>query len=116
MSHYRAAEARFWRKFDEGAAGGEPVYDFDLTFRILAAIQLHNAHWHDFFRANGACCHALDYEDLAQSYELTLARLFAAIGRPDARIPPPRLHKQADGHSERLARQFIAEVREVTRR
>ena len=116
VSQYRAVEARRWRKFVEGAAGGEPAHNFNLTFRILAAIQLHNAHWHDFFRANGACYHALDYEDLAQSYETTLARLFAAIGRPDASIPPPRLHKQADGHSERLARQFIVGAREMTRR
>jgi len=116
VSQYRAVEARRWRKFVEGAAGGEPAHNFNLTFRILAGIQLHNAHWHDFFRANGACYHALDYEDLAQSYESTLARLFAAIGRPDASIPPPRLHKQADGHSERLARQFIVGAREMTRR
>jgi LPS sulfotransferase NodH len=116
VSHHRAGEAGSWRKFAEGAAGGEPAHDFGLTFRILAAIQLHNAHWHDFFRANGACYHALDYEDLVQSYESTLARLFAAIGRSDARIPPPRLHKQADGHSERLARQFFADAREMTRR
>ena len=49
VSHYRAVEARSWRKFVESAAGGEPAHDFDLTFRTLAAIQLHNAHWHDFF-------------------------------------------------------------------
>jgi LPS sulfotransferase NodH len=116
VSHYRAGEAGSWRKLAIGAAGGEPAHDFGLTFRILAAIQLHNAHWREFFRTNGVSCHALDYEDLALSYEATLVRLFAAIGRPDARIPPPRLHKQADGDSERLVRQFIADAREMTRR
>jgi LPS sulfotransferase NodH len=116
VSHYRAGETRSWRKFAEGAGGGEPSHDFHLIFRILAAIQLSNAHWVDFLRANDVSYHALSYEDLTQSYESTLARFFAVVGRPDARIPPPRLHKQADRHSETLMRQFIADAREMMRR
>lgn len=118
VSLYRAVETQKWRKFADRTSRRDPIeppHDFHRIFRVLATIQLHNAHWLDFFRANEAPCYALNYEDLDQAYEPTLARFFAAIGRPGARIAPPRLRKQADAHSEKLVRQFIADVHKATR-
>jgi len=112
VSHVVAGTTRYWRKFegDRDRTSSVP-YDFDATVQRLAEVQNDNAHWLNFFRVNGLQYHHIAYEDLAQDYEKIVRTFFDAIGRPDAAIHPPRLRKQADGHSEALLQRFLQEFR-----
>ena len=111
VSLYVAGATRAWRQYEGVMPNGDrtPPYDFDIILQLLARIQNHKAHWINFFRANELRYRTIYYEDLEQDYEGTLRKLFTAIGRPDAPIPPPRLQKQADFHSDALTRKFQAE-------
>ncbi len=108
-----AGQTRAWRKLERHAGPGESQvhYDFHQIVKNLAAIQRWNGDWAEFFRLNGLQYYEIAYEDLWHDYEATLRRFFAAMGRPDARIVPPRLQKQADGQSEEYVQRFHAEFR-----
>lgn len=112
VSNSVAAQTGAWRRLPYGhrnARRVSPVYDFNQIVQRLAEIQNDNAHWMNFFRANGLQYHKIVYEDLAADYEPTLRKLFAAVGRPEAPIMPLRLRKQADDYSEELLRRFLTE-------
>lgn len=113
-----AGQTRIWRRFsplDTPRSTPPPKYDFDDIVWSLAQIQNGNAHWSNFFRANKLPFYEIDYEDLASDYDGTLRKFFAAIGRADAPIVPPRMQKQADDLSENSMRQFMAEFRARSR-
>lgn len=111
-----ASQTRAWRKFghDDGRGELRAEYSFDQIVRNLAGIQRWNADWVEFFRLNGLQYYEIVYEDLWQDYEATLRTFFAAVGRPDAPVVPPRLHKQADAQSEDFVRRFLADFRHRT--
>lgn len=116
VSTYVAGQTRNWRQFSKRKSAPRVAYDFDGIVQRLAEIQNDNRHWLNFFRANGLQYHSMTYEDLADDYAATLKRLFAALGRPDAPIPAPRLQKQADdATTETLLLQFRAEFHNRTR-
>ncbi|HUC62899.1 MAG TPA: Stf0 family sulfotransferase [Alphaproteobacteria bacterium] len=113
VSHVVAGRSRAWRQFPRQARKDlDAEYEFHRILQYLGVIQRHNGHWRDFFRANALACHRIVYEDLEADYEGTLRKFFAAVGRPDAPIPPPRLQKQADARSEALVQRFRAEFRQ----
>lgn len=115
VSNSVAAQTGAWRRLPHGhrnARRVSPVYDFNQIVQRLAEIQNDNAHWMNFFRANGLHYHQIVYEDLAADFEPTLRKLFAAVGRPDAPIMPPRLRKQADDTSEEFLQRFLIEFHE----
>jgi LPS sulfotransferase NodH len=109
-----AGQTRIWRRFSTLDMLNEtqpPKYDFDDIVWLLAQIQSSNAHWGNFFRANNLGFYEVYYEDLASDYEGTLRKFFAGIGRPDAPIGPPRMHRQSDDRSEESVRRFMADFR-----
>lgn len=106
-----ATQTGAWRKLKHGSAP-PALYGFDRVAKFLAIIQKWNADWRAFLRENRLQYYEIVYEDLLEDYEATLRKFFAAIGRPDAAIPPPRLKKQADARSEELLRRFVADFRE----
>jgi LPS sulfotransferase NodH len=109
-----AGQTNLWRQYSGGratASGFQPVYNFDEIVQFLAGIQNGDAHWLNFFRANGLRCHRIVYEDLARDYDGTLRSLFHSLGRPDATILPPRLHKHADSFAEKWLGRFTADFR-----
>jgi LPS sulfotransferase NodH len=109
VSTFVATETRLWRRFSTRTGAPRADYNFDGIVQRLAEIQNDNHHWLNFFRGNGLQYYGMTYEDLADNYEVTLRRFFAALGRPDAPITPPRLQKQADVYSEELLERFLIE-------
>jgi LPS sulfotransferase NodH len=110
-----ASQTCKWRRFSTYGRPRQAKYDFNEIVGRLAEIQSDNRHWLDFFAANAVEYNSVSYEDLADNYDVTLRRLFDAIGRPDAPITPPRLQKQADANSEALLEKFLIEFRQRTR-
>jgi LPS sulfotransferase NodH len=109
-----AGQTNLWRQYSSGSAtagGFQPVYSFDEIVQFLADIQNGNAHWLNFFRANGLPYHQIAYEDLSQDYEGTLRGLFHSLGRPDAAILPPRLHKHVETFAEKWLERFMEDFR-----
>lgn len=107
-----AMRTREWRRLSRRPAGDrtrEVAYSFDEIFRLVTRIRENNAHWLNFFAANGLSCHPIFYEDLAQDYERTVRDLFVTLGRPDAPVKAPRLRKQADARSEEFVQRFLAD-------
>lgn len=112
VSWHVAARTGHWRRFDEPARPPSQVsYSFDNIVRFLAVIQRDEADWQAFFSANALPFHHLYYEDLAQNYEQVLRGLFAYLGRPEARIAPPRLRRQADARTDDMVETFRADFR-----
>lgn len=111
VSLYFAGATGAWRRYEWANPDKQEslAYDFDAIVQLLARIQNHKAHWINFFRANRVKYYAIDYEDIERDYHGTLQQFFAAFGRPDAAILPPRLQKQADSRSEDLVQKFAVE-------
>jgi len=114
VSLFMAGRSRQWRQLSPGKGSGARAtvaYDFHRIFRFLSTIQRTNTHWTNFFGANGLAHYEMVYEDLESDYQGTLRRFFDALGRQDAAIAAPRLHKQSDIHSEEQLQRFLSEFR-----
>lgn len=109
VSLFIAGKTRRWRKLHATELRPIPAYDFDHIVQFLVHIQNDERHWQNFFRANALDPCEICYEDLESDFERALGALFRELGRPDARIAPPRLHKQADATSEQLLERFLTE-------
>jgi LPS sulfotransferase NodH len=76
------------------------------------AVIAHEQLWADFFARSGVVPLEVRYEDLVASYEKTIRRVLDFLDvelPPDADLPPPRLKKQADEATERLAEEYRAQ-------
>ena len=69
-----------------------------------------------FFDANNLSPFRIVYEDFVQDYAGTLQRLFAHLGRPDAKIVEPRLQRQSDERNEEMYERFLAERADMFRK
>jgi LPS sulfotransferase NodH len=113
ISQAVAGQTGRWRQFRPTAKEHPKLeYDFDEIVHLLANLQNCEDHWRRFFRANGLAPFEIAYEDLSGDYAATLRRLFDGLGRTDAPIPPPRLHKHSDLYVQEWMDRFMAEFRE----
>jgi LPS sulfotransferase NodH len=111
VSLFAADKTGRWRQYRVKEEHSLPACDFDYIMQSLAQIQSDERHWRNFFRANTLEPCEICYEDLQTDYAGTLNALFRELGRTDAKIPPPRLQKQAGTQTEKLRDQFLAELR-----
>ncbi|MEI9994419.1 MAG: Stf0 family sulfotransferase [Rhizomicrobium sp.] len=112
ISNYAAWRTGGWRRLSARDAP-PPPYDFDAILGLHRRILRSNAHWRNFFAANALVPHEIVYEDMEQDYQAAIRRLLDALGRADAPVVPPRLHKQGDDAAiaaltERFLRDFHA--------
>lgn len=107
VSLARAIQTGAWTSRD--APRGAPAYDREQIARCLADIEGQHQAWEDFLASRGITPLRVDYEDLVGDREGTVRRVLAFLGAPaPARIPPPRLARQADAISEEWARAYAA--------
>jgi LPS sulfotransferase NodH len=83
-----------------------PAYDFGFIDRCRRRIELEEACWARFFRANGITPFVVVYEDLETTYADTLRSTLEFIGvDPGAHeMPQPPIRKQRD----RISEEYIA--------
>lgn len=107
-----ATQTGTWRSIpdQQNAPRQDPAYDFD---RIRSALAL-GAHcersWQGYFQANQIAPQRLTYEGLVDRFAATLHELFAALGRSDAGVRPPRMRRQADHRSEAMVLRFLRDM------
>jgi trehalose 2-sulfotransferase len=111
VSLFVADKTGQWRQYRARQRGPLPAPNFDYIMQSLARIQSAERHWRGFFLANALEPYEICYEDLQTDYAGTLQAFFRHMGRADAKIAPPRLHKQAGTPSEALREQFLRELR-----
>lgn len=117
VSHYIAGATQRWRRFSTGdpREDARAEYSFAKILLGLGFVQNRNRQWFNFFHANDLQYYSMVYEDLAENYQATLHDFFHALDRPDARIVPPRLHKQADATSEEFLERFMVDFHRQAR-
>ncbi len=107
-----ATQTGTWRSIPDqlNAPRQNPAYDFDCIRRALAFGVHCERRWQGYFQASQLTPHRLIYEDLANRFESTLHKLFAALGRADAPVPPPRMRRQADHRSDLMLLRFLRDM------
>lgn len=100
-----ANQRRRWLRIDasDPAHSRNVEFRFDRLLGSLARIQRRDTHWRRYFAANRLDPIDVRYEALAHDYPGEVRRLLAILGRGNVEVAPPRLLKQADAESERLA-------------
>ncbi|MXO71256.1 Stf0 family sulfotransferase [Alteraurantiacibacter buctensis] len=85
----------------------DPVYDAEAISRQIAYADWSNAHWRNLL-AHAGSSRALAYEDLVRDFSGTLVPLLRELGS-SGEPPPPRMQRQADGHSEQFVLRYLME-------
>ena len=119
ISGVTAVTENRWRKFDTtpaSAKSADEIYDSAWFVRAVMSSTMSDNHWNAFFDANNLSPFRIVYEDFVQDYAGTLQRLFAHLGRPDAKIVEPRLQRQSDERNEEMYERFLAERADMFRK
>jgi LPS sulfotransferase NodH len=90
-----------------------PEYDFNQIATLHHRIISEETTWMEFFAAIREMPLVIDYEDLAASYEPTIAAVLRYIGlaqQAPASVPPPRLRRQSDSISEDWIDRYRREI------
>jgi len=123
ISYYLASYSDMWFRLAEEDEGGgttrfiRPVPmpeepDWGHVRFLENAVIDHEQRWADFFARSGVVPLEVRYEDMVSSYEKSIRRVldFLDVELPaDTVLPPPRLKKQADEATERLAEEYRAQ-------
>jgi trehalose 2-sulfotransferase len=128
ISFYRAISSGKWFHLADGEqdtgegrsvrpvpTSGEPDWGH-IRFLEDAVIRQERG-WREFFARSGIVPLEVRYEDMVVAYEDTLRRVLDFIGvavPPHLALPSPRLQKQADEETERLAEEYLAHRDTVT--
>jgi LPS sulfotransferase NodH len=122
ISYYLASYSDMWFRLaeeDEGGGAtrfirpvpmpGEP--DWGHVRFLENSIIAHERRWAEFFARSGVVPLEIRYEDMVAAHEKTVQRVLDFLGitlPPDTVLPQPRLKKQADEVTERLAEEYRA--------
>lgn len=85
----------------------DPVYDADAISRLIAGADWSNAHWRNLLLHAGSSIE-LTYEDLTNNFAETVGNLLNELGS-HGQVPPPRMQRQADRHSEQFVLRYLME-------
>ena len=115
VSHFVALGTGQW--VDTGD-GGEPPppppYDFGKLEEIRSYLATCEQAWARYFTVNGIEPLRIDYEDLAEDYASTMAKVVSYLGGSLAGpLPAPRLRKQSGSHTAHLLERYRAERRQT---
>lgn len=86
---------------------GDPAYDAAAITRQLAYVDFSNAHWRNLLAQAGSTID-LAYEDLVRDFTGIAGQLLRDLGS-DGEVPPPRMQRQADRHSEQFVLRYLME-------
>jgi LPS sulfotransferase NodH len=106
VSWWRSLQTQQWFDIDSQEIPppiADPKYDFEGIATLHRRILCEESAWLEFFAAIGEIPLVVDYEDLAASYEATIAAVLQYIGlvkQAPAMLPPPRLRQQSDVTNE----------------
>jgi LPS sulfotransferase NodH len=115
ISYYRACQTDVWWRLEPGDPPTESAQD--LTFDPVAIAELeqlvvaNDAKWQSFLARCGADPLVITYEELGVDYAGTISRILRWLGvgeQSEARIPPPRLRRQADQLTESWLARYAA--------
>jgi LPS sulfotransferase NodH len=112
ISDHRAARTGRWRSLDMPEDGRLPAIELDeLTAGISTFLHQRDL-WLRWFEWAGIVPLETTYEQLTADYPGTVRRLAARLGGIDldAAAAPPRLVRQSDAESERLAARYLTET------
>jgi trehalose 2-sulfotransferase len=121
ISYYRAAYSDRWFHLTEedlGTSEGRFIRPVPMPDKpdwghvrfLEEAVIAHEERWSEFFARSGIAPLEIRYEDMVLAYEETLLRVLDFIGvqlPPGTPLPAPRLKKQADQETERLAEEYL---------
>lgn len=109
ISDCRAARSNRWRSLDPPAPDGISDIDPEAIAASIARFSHQRQQWRDWFDDQRHSPVETVFEDLVSDYAATVRRLVVRLGGldPDAAAAPPRLRRQSDGSSERLAARFL---------
>jgi trehalose 2-sulfotransferase len=122
ISYYRASYSDRWfhlAEEDQGTGDGRFIRPVPMPekpdwghIRFLEdAVISHEQEWSDFFARSGIVPLEVRYEDMVEEQDQTLRRVLDFLGAelpPGTPLPEPRLKKQADEQTERLAEEYLA--------
>lgn len=122
ISYYRAAYSDRWFHLvdeDLGTSEGRFIRPVPMPdkpdwghVRFLEDIVItHERCWAEFFARSGIAPLEIRYEDMILAHEQTLLRVLDFLGvrlAPGTPLPLPRLRRQADEETERLAEEYLA--------
>ena len=111
ISRARAGQTGLWKLYDDRKAMGEAAFDAKLIKSCLTEATIHERMWKDFFDSIGVEPFRVEYEQLCENYETTLASVldYLRISLPrGTRLGPPRTVRQADEISAEWEERFLA--------
>jgi trehalose 2-sulfotransferase len=124
ISFYRAISSGRWFQLadaDQGAGERRPPAqeepDWGHIRYLEDSVIRQERRWREFFARSGIVPLEIRYEDMVVACEDTLRRVFEFIGvevPAHLVLPSPRLRKQADEETERLAQEYLARRDTVT--
>ncbi len=109
-----ASQTGVWRAIpmvQEKVPLQEPAYDYERIAGNVAFEHRCRRRWEAYFQANLLAPVRINYESLSDHFQTSIQALFTALGRPDAAIPPVRMRRQADAHSEAIVLRFLREMK-----
>lgn len=116
ISHFRAIKSGQWWKIEGHHGARNSASDFQLDFDEVRRLEnfavLQDASWQKFFTDAGIEPLVITYEDLMQSLEGALMRLFSQLGidlPPETKLHSPRLKRQSDGLTEQWLEKYLQE-------
>lgn len=112
VSDCRAARTLRWRLFAPGQPDITPTIDVSDITAAIARFAWQRRQWSNWFEATGREPLTLTYERLIADYATVTRRVAIRLGGvdPDAAAAPPRLRRQSDTDSERLAAHYLTTV------
>lgn len=118
ISYYRAAYSDRWFDLIEEDEGRfiSPLPmpekpDWAHVRYLEESVISHERRWKEFFAESGIVPLDIRYEDMTLAYGQTLQRVLDFLGvqlPPGAPLPSPRIKKQADEQTDRLAEEYLA--------
>lgn len=110
ISDNRAGRTGRWRSLDSPDDGRMPAIEVDDLRASVAQFHHERDLWVRWFEWAGIAPLEVTYEQLTADYPDTVRRVAARLGGTDldAAAAPPRLRRQSDAESERLAAHYLA--------
>lgn len=92
----------------EELSSAQPSYDDEVLVGAFLKMVAGRDGWRAFFSERGIDAVGVGYEELLDDYSGTVRRVADSLGRPLARVPEPRLRRQADALNQQWADRFRA--------
>ncbi|MGH8092516.1 MAG: Stf0 family sulfotransferase [Chthoniobacterales bacterium] len=110
VSRARAAQTGLWKIQEGNAASGEPQFDPDLIANCLEDARREEVIWSRFFARIGVQPFPIEYEDLSENYEESIAAVlqFLKIRAPRRSYRRPVTIRQTDALSREWEERFLA--------